>query len=202
MIRKMFAAVALMFAFNVGATVPIDTSGLTEQQVAQIKAEAAKMAERNALRGVQPDSASAMVALASTWGLQASTAAEGFAKAINVAARELGVTVNDFLGTDAGKLTAALIIWKVAGETILGMIYALLFITIGLTLARVIYTKLFTAEYQKVKYERFFGMFKGEKMVRIPKPISHMNREGEWLAFWMMILIVVGTAGIGGSIFF
>lgn len=35
-----------------------------------------------------------------------------FAKAIGVAAKEFGVAVNEFLGTPAGKLTAAIIVWK------------------------------------------------------------------------------------------
>lgn len=36
-----------------------------------------------------------------------------FAKAIGVAAKEVGVATNEFLGTPAGKFTAALILWKV-----------------------------------------------------------------------------------------
>lgn len=44
-----------------------------------------------------------------------------FAKALGLAARELGIATNDFLQTPAGMLTASLIIWHVAGESLLGV---------------------------------------------------------------------------------
>lgn len=45
--------------------------------------------------------------------------AQEWAKALGLAAKELGIAVDEFLDTDAGKLTAAVIIWQVAGEKIL-----------------------------------------------------------------------------------
>ena len=46
--------------------------------------------------------------------------AQEWAKALGIAATELGIAVDTFLDTDAGKLTAAIIIWQVMGETLVG----------------------------------------------------------------------------------
>lgn len=42
-----------------------------------------------------------------------------FAQAIGIAAEELNVAVNEFLGTTAGKLTAFVIFWQVLGDEIM-----------------------------------------------------------------------------------
>ena len=139
--------------------------------------------------------------MASTWGTQAAAAAEGFARALAIAAKELGVTINDFLNTPAGKLTAMLIIWKVAGTAIMHALYGLFFVTVGLTITRMIYMRLFTDRYEKVTYERFFGAWKGERMVRVPKSFKDLNKDGEWLAVWMMLGIAGATVIFGGMFF-
>jgi len=182
----------------------IDTSGLSEAQVAELKAHAAQIvanAAKAAAEPAKPAEVTAMVSLASTWGQQAAAAAEGFAKAMGIAAKELNVTINDFLKSDAGKLTAMLIIWKVAGAAFVKALYGILFVTVGLTMVRVIYTRLFTKGYEKVEYSRFGGFFKGTRMVRIPKSFHDLENDGEWLAFWVMIILTVAVMIFGGMFF-
>lgn len=203
---KKFIAVAALF-LSVGAfagNTPIDTSGLSDAQVAELKAHAAKIVA-DAAKQADPGSVvsqaaqnpTAAMTLAATWGQQAASAAEGFAKALGIAAKELGVTVNDFLHTDAGKLTAALIIWKVAGAGVAKILYALLFVTAGMFITRMIYLRLFTASYEKVEYSRFGGFFKGTKLIRVPKGFHDLSNDGEWLAFWVMIIICLGSLVLG-----
>ena len=207
MFRKMTVAVilALGMATSFAAQTTLDTSGLSDAQVAELKAHAAKVvaeaANQAAGTGVSTATPGAVMTIAATWGQQAAAAAEGFAKALGIAAKELGVTVNDFLHTDAGKLTAILIVWKLAGAAIVHMLYGFLFITVGLTIVRVIYMRLFTKGYEKVEYSRFGGFFKGTKLVRIPKGFQDMHNDGEWLAFWVMIGITLATIGFGGAFF-
>ena len=203
MFRKMTVAVilAMGMATSFASQTTLDTSGLSDAQVAELKAHAAKVVAEAAGTNASTATPSAVMTIAATWGQQAAAAAEGFAKALGIAAKELGVTVNDFLHTDAGKLTAALIIWKIAGATIIHMLYGMLFITVGLTIVRVIYMRLFTKGYEKVEYSRFGGFFKGTKMVRIPKGFQDMHNDGEWLAFWVMIGITLATIGFGGVFF-
>lgn len=185
-------ALAATFSFG-----QIDTRGMTEPQIAALKAQAAQVAAEN-VKPITPEKA---LTLASTWGNQAAAAAEGFAKAIGIAARELGVTVNDFLKTDAGKLTAALIIWKVAGATIIHMLYGIVFVTVGLFFMRTMYLRLFTARYEKVTYRHLGGMFTGEKMVRVNKSISNLSNDGEWLVFWLVTIGTIGIITVGGLFF-
>jgi hypothetical protein len=204
MFRKFVAVMALTLAAvtSFAAQTAIDTSGLSDAQVAEIKAIAAKKVADVATAATKPIEASevtAGVTLAATWGQQAAAAAEGFAKAMGIAAKELNVTINDFLKSDAGKLTAILIIWKVAGVAIVKGLYGMLFVIVGLTMVRVIYTRLFTKGYEKVEYSRFGGFFKGSRMVRIPKSFHDLENDGEWLAFWVMIGLTLATLICGGT---
>lgn len=183
----------------------IDTTGLTEAQIAQLKANAAQQVANNtkgpfSKKAEQTDDkeVSATLALASTWGNQAAAAAEGFSRAITIAAKELGVTVNDFLHTDAGKLTAALIVWKVAGAQIIGTLYGLLFIIVGLSFARVMYLRLFTQRFDTVEYN-YFGVIKGTKQVRVPKSFDGLSTDGEWMMLWVIIIAVFATLFIGAA---
>ena len=206
MIRRFIAvtALALFAATSFAGQSSVDTSGLSEAQVAEIKAYAAKQVADVARAAAQPATAetvTAGVTLAATWGQQAAMAAEGFAKAMGIAAKELNVTINDFLKSDAGKLTAILIIWKVAGAAVVKALYGMLFVTVGLTMVRVIYTRLFTKGYEKVEYSRFGGFFKGTRLVRIPKSFSDLDNDGEWLAFWVMIALTLATLVFGGMFF-
>lgn len=201
MFRKMLVSIALsVFAMtSFAGQTAIDTSGLTDAQIAELKAVAAQKVA-DAAKPASADNITAGVTLAATWGTQAAQAAEGFAKAMGIAAKELNVSINEFLASDAGKLTAILIIWKVAGVGLIKMLYAGLLVIVGLSLARVVYLRLFTERFEKVEYSRFGGLFKGAKMVRVPKSFKDMNEDGEWLAFWVMIALAIGSVGIGALI--
>jgi hypothetical protein len=206
MFRKMFAALALLCASTAfAASTTIDTTGLSDAQIAELKAHAAQavaaQAKGEAAQTAPTKDVGTAVTLAATWGQQAAAAAEGFAKAMGIAARELNVTINDFLKSDAGKLTALVIIWKVAGAAILKALYGTVFLTFGILLVRTIYLRLFTAGYEKVEYSRFGGFFKGTKLVRIPKTISQLENDGEWLTLWVLLAICIALA-ISGAAFF
>ena len=208
MFKNLFAGLVLALAatVSIAGQTSIDTSGLSEAQIAELKAHAASVVAQAAKSqvveqtGATPEKVTAGVALAATWGTQAAAAAEGFAKALGIAAKELNVTINDFLKSDASKLTAILIIWKVAGAAIIHFLYGFVFVTVGLMMVRVLYTRLFKEGYEKVEYSRFGGFFKGTKLVRIPKTFHDLENDGEWLAFWVMIILAIVTLVIGGVI--
>jgi hypothetical protein len=67
-------------------------------------------------------------------------------------------------------------------------------------ITRLIYVRLFTSGYEKVEYKSFGGLFTGTKLIRIPKTIGQLTRDGEWLAFWVMIGVCLGSLVIGGAI--
>ena len=202
-IKHLFAAFALCLVFG-GAQATqttIDTTGLSDAAVAELKAMAASKAASAAAEAAGiTASPTATMTLAATWGTQAAEAAKGFSTALSIAAKELGVTINDFLHTDAGRITAALIIWKVAGASIIHTLYAMVFAFVGMCVSRMIYVKLFTKEYVTVEYSRFGGFFKGTKVVRVPKSIGDLSDASEWLALWMVIIICIGSMAIAGGI--
>jgi hypothetical protein len=80
------------------------------------------------------------------------------------------------------------------------MLYAALFVTVAMIVTRMIYMRLFTKEFVKVPYSRFFGAFTGERMVRVPKSFGDLENDGEWLAFWVMIVVCMGSLAIGAAI--
>jgi hypothetical protein len=204
MFRKILVSLAILCSATAFAgSTNIDTSGLTEAQIAELKAVAAKKVSDVANKAVEPltpKDPGAMITLASTWGPQMAQAAEGFARALGIAAKELNITVNDFLSSPAGKLTAAVILWKVAGTAVLKLLYGSFFIIVGLSITRMIYTRLFTKGYEKVEYKNYGGWSSGTKLVRIPKTISDLEKDGEWLAFWTMIVVCIATLGFGAAI--
>lgn len=207
MIRNLFLSfvIATFAGMSMASQTVIDTKGLSEAQVAELKAIAAKKVAETAVATQDPAQSSekitAGVTLAATWGTQAAAAAEGFAKALGIAAKELNVTINDFLTSPAGILTAGLIIWYMAGSTIMAALYGAIFLAVGLTIVRIIYLRLFTKEYQKVEYTRLWGLWSGTKMVRVPKTFADLNNDGEWLAFWVMLILTIGILIAGGSFF-
>lgn len=52
---------------------------------------------------------------------------EQIGKALSGTARELGVVANDFIKTPAGQITLAMIVWKVMGSDIIGIMMAITF---------------------------------------------------------------------------
>lgn len=118
---KLFVASVILGVCSIthAGNVVINTDGLTAADVAALKAKAAAVAASNVqtadpLKEKVADTTAVMTA-AATWGQQAALAAEGFAKAIGIAARELNVEVNKFADTTVGKLVIAFIVLKVVG---------------------------------------------------------------------------------------
>lgn len=208
MFRKVMASVALAFcaATAFAGQTTIDTSGLSEAQIAEIKAITADKVAKTAANQAKPAEAkpetiTAGVALAATWGSQLSQAAEGFARALGIAAKELNVTINEFITSPAGILTAAVIIWKVAGATLIKMVYGTIFLTVGLTMVRILYTRLFVKEMKEVQYSYLWGLKTGTKMVRVPKSVGDLRTDGEWMTFWVMIILTALTIVVGSTFF-
>jgi len=202
MFRKMIIGVILSLSAiaSMATTAQINVDGLTDAQIAALKAMAANTVASTAKAATEA-TALPSLSVAATWGSQAALAAQGFAQAIGIAAKELGVTVNDFLRTDAGKLTAILIVWKVAGAGLVKMLFGVFFITVGLSFAYGLYRKLFSAGYREVTYSRLFGVFTGTKQVRITKSFADLDNEGEWMMLWIIIILVVLSLSVG-SVFF
>jgi hypothetical protein len=98
--------------------------------------------------------------------------AKGVAEAMGVAAKEIGIATNEFVKTDAGKITVALIIWQVAGDELKGIIFGIPLLLFAVWLffkLRDHITR--TGEYDTVQ-SRFFM---GEKRVPRHDSIGELN---------------------------
>ena len=118
---KVLIVMTSMFALPAFAECDIsNVSGMSDVAKQELKVACqqallkAEQVAQNPLSGVDVSNPEKL----SQWGL----VAQEWAKALGIAAKELGIAVDEFLGTGAGKLTAAIIIWQVAGETILGFV--------------------------------------------------------------------------------
>ena len=204
MFRKILALAVLAVSVSTFAsTTNVDVKGLSEAQIAEIKAIAAKkVAETAAAQGggsLNTQDLASSVTFAATWGQQAAMAAEGFAKAMGIAAKELNIAINDFLTTPAGMITAGLVIWKVAGASIAQLFFGLIILAVGLSFVRFLYHRLFTAGFETKEYSHFGGLFRGTKQIRKIKSFSDLKTDGEWFVFCVMIGVAVITLLFSGA---
>ncbi len=110
--------------------------------------------------------------------------AQEWAKALGIAATELGIAVDTFLDTDAGKLTAAIIIWQVMGETLVGF-------AIGIPLLIVvIWLGIRTARRAKI---RSITMSETEKNWRGKPIVSEIVYwdEDQTVMYWMAHVVTI-----------
>lgn len=129
----------------------------------------------------------------SQWG----RVANEFAKALGVAAKEMGIAADEFLGTGAGKLTAALIVWHVAGQELIGIL-------VGLPMLIVIWWKLLRLMYRvnlkEVEYkdERTWT---GKRIVAKEHYDRHDDAKN-WYLFVLLLALIIGTWMILGLMVF
>lgn len=96
----------------------IDLSGLTEEQRADLVKQAEQMRKQSSgdriIDKITPENADAWVNLGKNMGL-----------ALAEVAKHLGVAADEFLKSSAGKITLALIVWKVMGNDLVHLMVGL-----------------------------------------------------------------------------
>lgn len=158
-IVKLCSIVAVTSALAVGianaAVVQVDTSGLSTEQVNQLKQQAQSMKS-------DPANVSAKVRQeAEAW----SELGANMGKAMVGAAREIGVAANEFATTPLGKVVVVMTAYKIAGKDLLGVVFGSIIMVFGYSLALWIF---FTRRWSKVKYEyepMFWGAFKRARII-------------------------------------
>lgn len=126
-----------------------DISNLTPDQQAEVlkKIETMKTPEKN-ISATAREETEKWVELGGNMG-----------KAAVGAARELGVAANEFVGTPLGKITMAVVVYKVIGADVIGMFvgFGILVFFFGIAIAL-----LRAKKYKNVEYDykpTFFGMY-------------------------------------------
>ena len=107
----------LVLSFGVANAQDVDTRGLSEEQKAQLALQAAQMKKQNdnpvnsLSENLNPEKLNQWVDLGKNIGM-----------AVAATAKELGVASDEFLKSNTGKITVALIVWHVMGKDIVGVI--------------------------------------------------------------------------------
>ena len=113
--KLLLPIILLMFSFNVMAK-EVNMSGLTEEQQAQIMLSAAQM---KSATDVTPQVAKEWAEVGQAIGI-----------GLVATATELGMGVDQLMTTTTGKLAVGVIIYKVAGKDIIGIMFGLLWLII------------------------------------------------------------------------
>lgn len=133
--KRIFLVVAMMFssgAFAAYGTCEIGNSGLPDAVVQKLKADCETLRldqiSKEALEKTTEKNAPMITPERITGWAQV---AEGFANAMGAAAKQLNISVNEFIKTPAGLITIGVILWKVIGVSILKFLamYAVFVVT-------------------------------------------------------------------------
>ena len=193
--KKFFAAIVMLVSYSVFAAsnnyVPID--GLTPEQVNQLKIQALQMA--NSANNNFPSGTTATVVNVSEsmrteaqkWGALGTN----MGTAMVSMAKEIGVATNEFVATPLGKMTAAVIIYKVIGRDLLKMATGALIVVMGYIVPLIVWFKMAPIEKTYENIPRIGGLWISRKVVSISRP------RGEDVAGWVLIalaLLIVGNA--------
>lgn len=131
----------------------------------------------------------------SEWG----AVSKDFAVALGIAAKELGIAANEFLDTDAGLLTAGLIVWHVAGASIAGIL-------IGVPML-VAFWWLLIGYMKRSKINEITYADNGARHWWGPKIIKNItyhesSEDRNWMLIVCMVALAIGTWAICGAIIF
>ena len=183
--KSIFVVVALLVAssaFAGGCNIP-DQRGVPDDAMAQLRVQCEQaLANATSVSGVatnltNPDTIGA-------WG----NVAKQWAEALGIAAKELGIAVDKFLDTDAGKLTAIIIIWKVLGESIAGIVIGvpllIAVLVIGITTAR-------RAKIRTIEYSETEKNWRGKPRVNKVTYFAEDETVMYWFAYVATILLSI-----------
>lgn len=112
------------------------------------------------------------------------------AKAVGIAAKEMGVAVNDFIQTPAGILTVAVILVKVLGKLVAAIAFTFMVMYCCYRTVRYIWSR-YSDEY--IEVPRWFGF--GKKTVRKVSYMSYSEARDSQIA-WTFLVAAVGLVSV------
>lgn len=120
MIRICLLVLSLMAFTAPSHAVELRVTGLTEEQSAKLRLEAAQMK-------AMPDSSGAVTERMAEYA----ELGQKYGIALAATAKELGVAADDLLDTTVGKVGLVLIVWKVMGDDLLGVLVGVPYMIMG-----------------------------------------------------------------------
>jgi hypothetical protein len=180
--KKLLVIFGLFLSMNCAQALQqtVDVSGLTQAQIAQIAADV------ESKKASPVKTAVAVREEVNAWGEMGANVG----KAIIGAAKELGMTANDFASTNLGKFVIAVIIFKVAGGVVLhifvGGMVVIISLTLGWKLMKYNNTET-TYDYKPV----LWGLY--NKRVITKEQFSHLDNHNAWPHIIMACGFIVGV---------
>lgn len=140
-----------------GQSRQLDTSGLTPEQIAELQIQASKMKSPANISATVRKEATAWADLGANIGT-----------AMVSAAKEIGVAANEFSQTGLGKIVTGIIVYKVLGRDILGVIFGGGILLVGGVFTLMIFRSTrFATEVQYEYVPVLWGMFNRRRVVKI-----------------------------------
>ena len=178
--KKLIFALLMSAASLAHAT--IDTSKLTPAQVAELSAKAAAMT-------ATPENISATVRKeAEAWGEMGAN----MGRAMVGAAREVGVAANEFASTPLGKVTVAIVAYKIIGKDVLGVLVGGLILIAGWALGIWFLT---TKRWSTLTYEyvpALRGLITRKRIVKVVPPD---DMQGVTIIVGVALILLATVAG-------
>lgn len=169
-----FLAATFLFAYDPAMANGLDVQGLTEKQQAEIALKIAKMKS-----GPETHIQDA---------LEYAQLGKKIGIALVEVAKELGKSVDDVLASTTGKIIVFLIVWKVAGQDLLGILAGTVWFLIMIPLWVVLLKKM-------VLDLRFSYEYDDNGKVIAKQPTRDMETYGGWSFFFFAILGAICVAG-------
>lgn len=142
----------------------------------------AKAAQKPSLPGVVETVAAVTPERLNEWAEKG----KGIGMAIGSAAKELGIAANDFLKTDAGKMTMGIILWKMLGHDITHFIGGFVFF---FTLASIwVYIYRRTCLVGKITLTPVQLKVLGVEVTRNVKTVEYNQKPGDGEQFFLMVI--------------
>jgi hypothetical protein len=179
--KRGFLSIFLVFfcVFSVPVMAQLSTSGLTEEQVADMAALiAAKKAENVKKGGTEIVEAAKDPERMKRYA----EVGEAIAKSLGAAAKEMGVAVNDFMSTPAGTLTVLLIVYHFIGSDLIALFVA------GSLIPVVVYMW-----FRAVRYIRTDRIERNEAGKKVAVHYERFSENQGWSLFGVTIAFVVLT---------
>lgn len=159
----------------------VSVSGLSEEQAAELALQAAKM--KNTTPAVTPSKVDEWVNVGRNIGI-----------AITEVAGQLGVAADNFLESTTGKIVLVLVIWKMAGSSIIDLVYGVALFTILFStwiyfFRRMCLIKKMTVEYPKDTWARKKAQYEYYEPNN-----DYVN--GHKVVFVIMLILIVGVCSI------
>ena len=176
---------ALLLFIPVMSWAQLSTNGLTKEQIAELSAQAAKM---RSPEGQAVGISAAVRNETAAWA----NLGTNIGSAMVSAAKEVGVAANEFSQTGLGKIVTGIVVYKVMGRDILGVIVGSAVLLFGFSMVTWL---LLTKRFGEVKYEYhpvLWGAFNRRTITEYK--ISDDTSGGKFLfgGFVLVMTLIVG----------